>query len=1002
METSEQAAAGTLRPPSRLSSSSSIRKGLSGRGVSHPPPSAFAHVYSASGSVLVQNIQSASGNLARSTDGSSGNHSTRLPGPYERHLQEKQRLSISRPGGALINAGEQRLAGQRGAPSSSTKVLSRAQSDKASLFHREMPTSRHIPPRQLSTRPSTTFSTASSETPPHSPPKHALSLTAKRVFGGNQINQRTCNATAESDISENIENWPLGHAHVEGEPQSANQQKWAFEEPRYSLTFKLNKVAANAATHQPDPLIDPARDELLIESLSARPSGSTSSKRAGRIFAAPVRTSEAATLPSHDGGILHSPVRDSLTVPKTFSFAALSPPNTYNEHFLSAARQASSASRFGLAASPLRTDEHVPRLPPPRRAGDSMMYELPSGSTAVPSMRAPQCTPTRDNQLHNRTTTPRHTHTPGVENTYRQRQMQRDDLMRSDLMRRTLERPKTVRRSDAGVNDHAPLYQAPSISDSLISPTKPHGHTPAALEARLSRQSIFGTVESQSIASDCQVGQSKSGTKDVLYDALRLQAAERAKRPLSPDRTAHASPAVEERNAKTQRRQGTFGFRTSAAPQSSAKSRPAFPSRRSSMRLASRASLSNDLHRLAASEEPKAATISRSSSVSGLLSGLADAAPINEAVTQHPANEASTTLHQVEEAPQRVEASRLSISDSVDADMSVMSEAGNTSLANLQSLLNKMSLPRLSSGLLANKRRESMLPVAPASQSLGLLDERAELEQQYHASARSVTEGHKGQMPRYAAATRSSIARGSQPVSQQPDASNHRQAFTLHRSISDRRASWGVPQPRRGSLLPLVSNSNAARAANALGAAKATSHATETKSMDVDVDAAAATSSSVDKENMATDTPQLVVSHEEQADTAAVLKGVVAFVDVKTAEGDEAGHVFVEILRSLGARVRFCAMHKGSEERAEMIWFSIGPRSAILYSDAHHLQGWTSGNLTARSSIQPAAPAASARCRLDCRMQRSQRASTRRTVRYTSASYRWNALPIARLVQQAE
>lgn len=39
------------------------------------------------------------------------------------------------------------------------------------------------------------------------------------------------------------------------------------------------------------------------------------------------------------------------------------------------------------------------------------------------------------------------------------------------------------------------------------------------------------------------------------------------------------------------------------------------------------------------------------------------------------------------------------------------------------------------------------------------------------------------------------------------------------------------------------------------------------------------------------------------ASACTTLKGVVAFVDVKTAEGDEAGGVFVEMLRNLGAKV---------------------------------------------------------------------------------------------------
>ncbi|KAL7413104.1 hypothetical protein BDY24DRAFT_340990 [Mrakia frigida] len=45
------------------------------------------------------------------------------------------------------------------------------------------------------------------------------------------------------------------------------------------------------------------------------------------------------------------------------------------------------------------------------------------------------------------------------------------------------------------------------------------------------------------------------------------------------------------------------------------------------------------------------------------------------------------------------------------------------------------------------------------------------------------------------------------------------------------------------------------------------------------------------------------LAHQIDKDGAKALSGVVAFVDVRTAEGDEAGGMFVEILRGLGAKV---------------------------------------------------------------------------------------------------
>lgn len=52
--------------------------------------------------------------------------------------------------------------------------------------------------------------------------------------------------------------------------------------------------------------------------------------------------------------------------------------------------------------------------------------------------------------------------------------------------------------------------------------------------------------------------------------------------------------------------------------------------------------------------------------------------------------------------------------------------------------------------------------------------------------------------------------------------------------------------------------------------------------------------------------------YTEPRGNGGVLQGVVAYVDVRTAEGDEAGGLFAEILRSLGAKVRL-AFSIGSE-----------------------------------------------------------------------------------------
>lgn len=58
-----------------------------------------------------------------------------------------------------------------------------------------------------------------------------------------------------------------------------------------------------------------------------------------------------------------------------------------------------------------------------------------------------------------------------------------------------------------------------------------------------------------------------------------------------------------------------------------------------------------------------------------------------------------------------------------------------------------------------------------------------------------------------------------------------------------------------------------------------------------------------EKAGQTTDHSATQANHSGSQIRLEVLKNVVAYVDVKTAEGDEAGGVFVDILRSLGARV---------------------------------------------------------------------------------------------------
>lgn len=201
--------------------------------------------------------------------------------------------------------------------------------------------------------------------------------------------------------------------------------------------------------------------------------------------------------------------------------------------------------------------------------------------------------------------------------------------------------------------------------------------------------------------------------------------------------------------------------------------------------------------------------------------------------------------------------------ETLDADTSIMSTSGLSSLANLQSLLSKMSRPSIS-------RRTSAAFPHP-SMNLGRLAEHSESgsEQEPKPTSRQIAG-----LPRYAAPTSSSVARrskGPNEVAETGDISAR--APTTKPTENRKKMSSGVSEMRRGSLLPMAVNA--------------------AQRLTVRPDPP----NTQGKQGI----PTLKVDKVEKCQ---ILKDVVAFVDVKTAEGDEAGGVFVDILRSLGARVR--------------------------------------------------------------------------------------------------
>ncbi|KAK9900261.1 hypothetical protein P389DRAFT_207796 [Cystobasidium minutum MCA 4210] len=210
--------------------------------------------------------------------------------------------------------------------------------------------------------------------------------------------------------------------------------------------------------------------------------------------------------------------------------------------------------------------------------------------------------------------------------------------------------------------------------------------------------------------------------------------------------------------------------------------------------------------------------------------------------------------------------------DNLDADTSIMSTSGLSSLANLQSLLSKMSRPSVS-------RRTSMA-FSQSSSSLSRLSEQAENDdtcakdpQAGSSRASNPSNRHIAGLPRYAAPTSSSNARQSKGLNGPSSTDPLPQDNTTAKHDKPRKRPSNAPsEVRRGSLLPMAVNAAQRLTVRPDGPSTAGKQ----------------------------DVPTLKVSKVEKCQ---VLKDVVAFVDVKTAEGDEAGGVFVDILRSLGARV---------------------------------------------------------------------------------------------------
>ena len=234
---------------------------------------------------------------------------------------------------------------------------------------------------------------------------------------------------------------------------------------------------------------------------------------------------------------------------------------------------------------------------------------------------------------------------------------------------------------------------------------------------------------------------------------------------------------------------------------------------------------------------------------------------------------------------------------SLDMDTSVMSMSGHESLSNLNALLCKMSLPRRRSsiGISSSGRLPSSTRQASG---LNLLDQHAEREEQTSGDgSQYLKKSSRGPtlVPRYASATTSSDARSGNRV----PSSSSKGAVRQSTAISGlRRSTTGLPGPRRASLLPIASSLHAARQ----GLDEATDPARQ-GSLGLFVSDPAACEAAVEPRLESLAGAESTVHKERKAKQSTALSDVVAFVDVKTSAGDEAGGLFVDMLRSLGAKV---------------------------------------------------------------------------------------------------
>ncbi|KAM0790809.1 hypothetical protein ACM66B_004655 [Microbotryomycetes sp. NB124-2] len=246
--------------------------------------------------------------------------------------------------------------------------------------------------------------------------------------------------------------------------------------------------------------------------------------------------------------------------------------------------------------------------------------------------------------------------------------------------------------------------------------------------------------------------------------------------------------------------------------------------------------------------------------------------------------------------------------DSVSSGNSSMSSATTEGLARLQSMLSRLQMPRqsMSSSTSRSAARGSSFSAALAPERGGLIE-----------NDRSALTGARTNL----GLVLPSMQTGREPTTASVTAtSNARVTTSVRRAAAPLRSTATQPGSTTPGRQGAPSNTAARLAARRQAAANAIaplSQSSATIAAMANPFTGAFSSSTGSTSSSSTTTAK-----------SLVLKGVIAFVDVRTGEGDDAGMLFVDMLKSMGARVTT----RPTPTLTHVVWKSGKPLSKYLGS----------------------------------------------------------------------